>query len=265
VTIQRLDSTFWLGTHEVSWLARTRVPLFISRRRLARQQRVRPALARWALDSGGFTELSMNGRWSITPAQYAEEVERWRVEVGGLAWAAPMDWMCEASILAQTGLTVRHHQHKTVENFLLLRELIPEVVPVLQGWTLDEYLEHVGLYEEAGVDLGSFQVVGVGSVCRRNAIEQIVLILGELAALGLPLHAFGVKGAALAVVRDVVVSADSMAWSYHARRNPHKRTEKCEHPGTCANCLHFALEWRSEMLARPSEHFQTPLNLRGAA
>ncbi len=29
---------FWLGTHEVSWLGRTDVPLFISRRRLARQK-----------------------------------------------------------------------------------------------------------------------------------------------------------------------------------------------------------------------------------
>jgi hypothetical protein len=108
---------FWLGTHEVSWLGRTDVPLFVSRRRLARQKKWARALGPWALDSGGFTELSMNRRWSITLGQYAAEVERWRDEIGNLAWCAPMDWMCEPSIIRGTGLTVREHQARTIDNF----------------------------------------------------------------------------------------------------------------------------------------------------
>ena len=62
---------FYLGTHEPSWLRRLNdVPLFISHRRLQRLVNLYPATTGWALDSGGFTELSMHGRWTTTPAAY---------------------------------------------------------------------------------------------------------------------------------------------------------------------------------------------------
>ena len=66
-------------------------------------------------------------------------VRRYRDEIGGLEWAAPMDWMCEPFMLAKTGLTVAEHQARTVANYLELRSLAPELpfVPVLQGWSLD--------------------------------------------------------------------------------------------------------------------------------
>src|ERR1700728_2833528 len=55
---------FYLGAHQPHWLWRAGVPLFVSHRQLARKRQLRPALARWALDSGGFTELSMHGAWT---------------------------------------------------------------------------------------------------------------------------------------------------------------------------------------------------------
>ena len=64
---------FFLGTHQPHWLARTEVPLFISHRALARRSPRRPlprARGPWALDSGGFTELSTYGEWRTTPAAY---------------------------------------------------------------------------------------------------------------------------------------------------------------------------------------------------
>ena len=49
----------YLGTHETSWLSRAGVPLFISHRRLERIRTSLPmAAAPWALDSGGFSEIS---------------------------------------------------------------------------------------------------------------------------------------------------------------------------------------------------------------
>lgn len=55
----------YLGTNEPSWLwnrdmGQTR--LFISRRRFERLKSWKPARSRWALDSGGFTELSHQRR-----------------------------------------------------------------------------------------------------------------------------------------------------------------------------------------------------------
>jgi len=49
------------------------------------------ARASWALDSGGFTELSMHGRWLTSPKEYAKRAERYRVEVGRLDFAAVQD------------------------------------------------------------------------------------------------------------------------------------------------------------------------------
>ena len=49
---------FYLGTHQTGWLAKLDVPLFVSRRRLATLRKLPRAVGSWALDSGGFTELS---------------------------------------------------------------------------------------------------------------------------------------------------------------------------------------------------------------
>ncbi|MGH8933286.1 MAG: DUF7221 family queuine tRNA-ribosyltransferase-like protein [Egibacteraceae bacterium] len=49
------------------------------------------------------------------------------------------------------------------------------------------------LYERAGVALTTEPLVGVGSVCRRQASAEITGLLTSLAALGLRLRGFGVK------------------------------------------------------------------------
>ena len=47
-----------------------------------------------AVDSGGFTELSMHGRWTITVDHYIAEVRRYVDCIGKLQWAAAMDCLC---------------------------------------------------------------------------------------------------------------------------------------------------------------------------
>ena len=68
------STRFYLGTHEVSWLGRTAAPLFVSHRRLRARRRLPRALGAWALDSGGFTELALNGRWETSPTTYVAAV-----------------------------------------------------------------------------------------------------------------------------------------------------------------------------------------------
>jgi len=236
---------FWLGTHEPAWLGRLNVPLFVSHRRLARRRSLPRAIGSWALDSGGFTELSMHGGWRTPREAYVEAVARYSEEIGKLAWAAPMDWMCEPIMLATTGLSVREHQERTVVNYLELRDRGP-FVPVLQGWTLTDYERCVGLYEEAGVDLATLPLVGLGSVCRRQHSWEIGTIVGELSGRGISLHGFGVKKVGLAKYGHALASADSMAWSFRARRSP--PLPGCTHK-SCSSCAHFALRWRDELLA----------------
>jgi hypothetical protein len=156
---------------------------------------LRPASCRWALDSGGFTELSLHGRW-VTPAEdYAAAVTAYADRIGGLDFAAPQDWMCEPFMIARTGLSVAEHLHRTVDNYVTLRRLAPDlpVIPVVQGWRLADYLTCVDLYASAGVDLAALPRVGLGSVCRRQSTAEIAVIVTELARRGLKLAGFGVK------------------------------------------------------------------------
>lgn len=236
---------FYLGTHRPSWLGKVRVPLFVSRRVMPKR-RFTPAVTPWVLDSGGFTELNMHGGWSVSPSEYAREVRVYQSEVGLLRWAAPMDWMCEPGIVAKTGLTVGEHQRRTVANFQHLRaELGSVIVPVVQGWTRDDYQRCVELYDQAHIDLYAEPVVGVGSICRRGQDAEIGDVLRSLAPLRM--HAFGVRGRALAENLHLLASADSMAWSYAARMDP--PLPGCSHK-SCANCVRYALRWRERLLTR---------------
>ena len=234
---------FYLGTHRPYWLWNVDVPLFISRRTLTRVAKRTPAITTWALDSGGFTELSIHGKWTITPEEYAEELKDYAT-IGGLEWAAPQDWMCEPWIIEKTGLSIVEHQNRTVENYLNLKKLGAKVIPVLQGWELDDYEKCAKLYEENGVKLKECHTVGLGSVCRRQATDEI----GQLALWGhergYNLHGFGVKSAGLKKYAQFLSSADSLAWSFTGRYNPMETCDK----KTCANCLHYALEWRDKTL-----------------
>jgi hypothetical protein len=202
----------------------------------------------WALDSGGFTELNMYGGWQTTPKEYIAAARRYRAEIGRLVFAAPQDWMCEPPVLARTGGTVVLHQERTVANYLTLREAAPEVpwIPVLQGWTVGDYLRCCDLYERRGVALDTLPTVGVGTVCRRQSGKEGAAIVTRLAAEGLRLHGFGFKITGLRAVGDQLASADSMAWSYAARRQA--PLPGCTGHINCANCLRYATKWRARLV-----------------
>lgn len=238
---------FYLGTHMPNWLERSERHLFVSHRRLNHRRSLPRARCGWALDSGGFTELSMYGGWRTTATEYVRSVERYRDEIGRLEWAAPQDWMCEPFMLAKTGLTVADHQRLTVENYVELRETAPTLpfVPVLQGWELADYRRCVELYETAGIRLADEPIVGLGSVCRRQATAEIGEIVGALSA-EFNLHGFGVKLDGIRRYGWMLTSADSMAWSYTGRN-----IRPCPHgtAASCANCWPWAESWAGRIVA----------------
>jgi hypothetical protein len=235
---------FWLGVHRPNWLPLTDVGVMVSHRTMRARKTLPRALGPWVLDSGGFTALNTTGRWDETADEYVRAVERYTADIGGLVWASPQDWMCEPRVLRMTGKTVDEHQRLTVENFLALDGRGP-FIPVLQGWEPGDYFAHVEMYERAGVDLRARPLVGLGSVCRRQATREIALLVDQLATYGLRLHGYGVKRGALRTVGQYLTSADSMAWSYNARREP--PLNGCDH-ASCRNCLRYALQWRTSTL-----------------
>jgi len=241
---------FYLGTHVLNHLEKTDKPLFVSRRVFEKRKSSLDAMGDWCLDSGGFSELSMFGKWTINEQQYIDTLNHIDC-TPGLEWAAQQDWMCEPHIIAKTGLTVKEHQKRTVNNLLELRKLETNVpiIPVLQGYTLEEYNDCFEMFESSGIDLRSENTVGLGSVCRRQNTNDIERIVKYFHSKDINLHGFGVKINGIKKYGELLQSADSMAWSYNARWLKDYCSIHKKNPTTknCANCLNYALEWRDKL------------------
>lgn len=282
-----METVFYLGAPNLAWRGRTPRPLFFSysvlRSRLRNERgeyrrRVTfpEALGPSALDSAGFVVLKKYGRWPehLTPVQYAADADIFRRYIGQLDFAIPQDHMCENFMLELTGrhepggrwadrrTAIRAHQQRTLDSYRQLRDLAPDVpwAGALQGYTDEEYWEHVLLYEAAGIDLRKLPRVAVGSMCKRQHTEDAARILRGLAQYGCAVHALGYKTAGLPAIfgdctRDprAATSADSMAWSdvarkrwyihpgcEHGKREFRKRLGR-EEFGNCASCLEWAL------------------------
>ena len=237
--------TFYLGTHLPHWLQKTDVPLFISHRRLSSRGSCAPSLGRWALDSGGFTELSMYGEWRVPAKEYATAVQRYQAEIGNLDWAAIQDWMCEPIIREKTKLSVFEHQTRTIDSWIELNMLAPDVpwTPVLQGWEMADYWHHFDMYEKRAPGWRT-GVVGVGSVCRRQETDLASYLIRDLWMQKVRVHAFGYRRPGLAKIAYFLHSSDSLAWSFCARKDNIAATETCRLThASCANCLDYAVKW----------------------
>jgi hypothetical protein len=254
---------FWLGVCMVAKLPLVTVPTCVSYGQLRKRSAVPRPGAPVFLDSRGFSEIKQHGCYTFTPQTYAAFVRRLRDEWGELlAHASIMDWMCEPEMLVRTGLSIPIHQANTVRSYLDLVALDSSLpwVPVLQGYSLDDYHRCADLYESAGVNLYALPLVGIGSVCRRQGMKEAAGIIKSLYARGFTnLHGFGFKVTGLVSkgmkLARYLKSSDSMSWSKRARSAyRHERKKLCggaeQHKGACNNCLTWALAWREHLVCR---------------
>lgn len=217
------------------------------------------------VDSGAFTELFIHHEYRHGVGIYAADLYRlYSSGVVRITAAVAQDYMCEPFILAKTGLTVIEHQRLTIERYdALCAELdrlfggrCPfHVMPVLQGFTPDEYARHVRMY---GDRLKPGMWVGVGSVCKRQGDPRaIIAVIQAVRSVrrDLLLHGFGVKKTSLMHpgVREFLFSADSMAWSYAARREGRNSNDWREARSFAAAVEHAASlpfkPWQMELFA----------------
>ena len=210
---------FFVGLHQPSDAQHFNAA-FISVNRL-RDRKGTFQVRDWIMDSGAFTEISTHGRYRHDVAEYGAQIARWR-GTGNMIAAVAQDYMCEPFIVAKTGLSVAEHQRLTIERYddLLACNTGAYIMPVLQGFAPSDYAAHVRAY---GDRLAHGAYVGVGSVCKRNGNPAAILaVLEAILAVrpDLRLHGFGLKTTALSCgpITDLLESADSMAWSFAARR-----------------------------------------------
>ncbi len=238
---------YYVGASTPCWLGRTETPLMFNRhilRGTGRRwwaRRLPRATCSYAIDSNGYRMIRENGDYPFTAREYACEVACWSEVIGRPDFAACMDWTCDPESLARTGLTVRDHQAKTAESYLELRRVAPGLpwMPVIQGWTAQEYMDRLRMYRGLGVDLVKCPLVGIGSVFPHQPAGQMEAACRALRHLGVRLHGFGFKTRELAATLDLVHTADSSAWSlsyYHTAY------------GTCR--LKFIESWHDRFLAK---------------
>ena len=194
---------------------------------------------RWVMDSGAFTEVTNHCGYRTGVEEYAAQIRRF-ARCGHLERAVAQDFMCEAHVCEivlglprgtitaeQHAAQVLVHQRLTVERYDALVACDTagvEIMPVLQGQSPEDYARHVRMY---GDRLKPGAWVGVGSVCKRQGSpEAIIAVLDAILAErpDLRLHGFGVKLTALKRPEIVarLFSADSMAWSFSAKKQGRK-------------------------------------------
>lgn len=244
---------FFTGLHQPSD-ARHFDAAFISVNRL-RNRKSGFSVGDWIMDSGAFTEISAHGGYRHSVEEYAAEIRRWAGN-GNLLAAVAQDWMCEPWIVQRTGLSVAEHQRRTIERYDALLAAGTGgvyVMPVLQGYAPEDYVSHVRQYDAR---LTSGMWVGVGSVCKRNgdprSIERVLHAIKQERP-DLRLHGFGLKSTALSspLVTGLLYTADSMAWSFAARKQ-----------GRNGNDWREAMRWGLAIANRP---VQTLLDLCGSS
>ena len=149
---------------------------------------------RW-LDCGGFTALNHYADYPFTVINYANLVARLKPH-----YYATMDYPCEPEISRSLELISNEQRIKaTIKNALALSEwedqLSGQMVPVIQGYTLDEYLWCLRLYQEAGIIR---DYMAVGSMCRRISSDELGRLIPKIfyaaqKAGCTKLHFFGLK------------------------------------------------------------------------
>lgn len=173
----------------------------------------------WIMDSGAFSELNIHGHYRSDVYRYARYINRWK-SCGTMLAAVSQDYMCEPHIVAKTGLSVKEHQSRTIARYVaLLPETDAYIMPALQGYAPQEYIDHIRQY---GSCLKQGAWCAVGSICKRNNHPQVIeYILRKIKTErpDLRLHGLGIKLTALRMpaIAGLLHSSDSLAWSFAAR------------------------------------------------
>lgn len=236
----------------------------------------------FALDSAGFTAMKLwqtkgtqagiAGVYPWTLAQYVEFATQ-----SGAAWWAQPDFCCEPEIAGnQAEIDYRINATATLlegvmqtlwrwqndlaktESPRVVANMLPPPMPVIQGWSADDYRRSLDLMLEVWQRWEPWMappaLIGIGSVCRRSLTHRTHGLYAILSALdgrlpaGMKVHLFGVKGTCLKEVASLgwVASMDSMAYDFGARMTALKNGVS----NTIAHRRQHMTEWMDKASAK---------------
>jgi hypothetical protein len=237
-------------------------PFFIMSYRQLRKVTKFSVNKQWIMDSGAFQELYINGKYTYDINDYLEYVKKFNPTV-----FVNMDYMCEPLMLRRINSTVRKNQLLTIDNHIKIKDKLDKenikskFMGVIQGWELNDYLEHIDDYKSYGL---MEEYMGIGSVCRRTKLDNITSIIKSIKKKlpNVKLHGFGVKLHVFQLCPQTIkmlYSSDSSAWSYSGRKHPLKEfknlrckidNKPCIYPRNknCANCYQYMLYWYEKVV-----------------
>ncbi|MEJ8837747.1 deazapurine DNA modification protein DpdA family protein [Ramlibacter sp. AN1133] len=180
-----------------------------------------PAHLDAALDSAGFVAMARYGDYRWTAEEYMQLVSSrdW-------TWWAAQDYCVEPPV-ASASVTKEMRLHATVQGYhrgvrLAQKWGVKNPMPVIQGWTPEDYVKCVEMFalrDDEWPDL-----VGIGSVCRRNlfgpnGLATVIEALDAILPARVRYHLFGVKGGAVQRLgaHPRFASIDSQAYDYGVR------------------------------------------------
>jgi len=166
-----------------------------------------------------------------------------------------MDYPCEPHILPE--MPVIQRIMETIKNTEKLQSLgIPGLLPVIQGWSVDDYKLCVDLMRRSGVVK---PYMAIGSICRRGSQRNIVAIVSELSKV-LPdtrLHAFGAKINSLSYnngeLLNYLYSLDTAAWQFKMN------VKGLQRPKSCNDYEDLITEYKQALEGRINKPYQLVL------
>ncbi|MPR10134.1 DUF7221 family queuine tRNA-ribosyltransferase-like protein [Microvirga tunisiensis] len=173
------------------------------------------------LDCGGFVAARQYRGYAWSVDEYLDlcAAYPWR-------WVASMDYCVEPEIAGNRETVLDRISATVALNRACMigardRGILHRLMPVIQGWMPEDYARCL----DRMPDLSSFEVIGVGSMCRRhlNGSTGILQVVEELdrhlQGSSVKLHLFGLKGIGAAELRGHprISTVDSQAYGTRAR------------------------------------------------
>ena len=163
-------------------------------------------------DSAAYYMFSRYGKYPFTVDQYVEFVTNCDFD-----YVATMDVPCEGIDHQTKMLNIpnRDRIKMTIDNTIELIDRIDNLVSIVQGYELDEYLYCLDLMKDHGL---LTDIVAIGSLCIRkrvNEIKHIIKVLRDNISKKHKIHAFGLS---LHAIKSLEVcrcidSFDSASWT----------------------------------------------------
>lgn len=173
------------------------------------------------LDSGGFSFFSKYSEYPFSMEDYIHWIKGMQdANKQKVKYVAILDYPCEPEINRKAFSTNQERIEATVRNATkcLRYDISPaKWIPVLQGYTVDEYLHCLKLYKDQNLYL---DYIAIGSMCRRNDLNQIHKILKAIKEeTDAKIHLFGltIKALEYIPIYDLIDSCDTIGYSFQCK------------------------------------------------